>query len=129
MQQIIIDDLVVKYLNNNVLPSESFFFLHCFKFITPAIKGQFCNYSEKAMNEAIQDVRTNNAPFQTAAKKYGIPRITLKYNVEGKSPMERKMGPQTILSYEEETVIANWVLNMTEAGFPVAVKQLQDSVQ
>ena len=43
--------------------------------------------------------------------------------------MERKMGPQTILSYEKKTVIANWVLKMPEAGFPVTVKQLQDSVQ
>ena len=39
------------------------------------------------------------------------------------------MGPQTILSYEEETVFANWVLKMAETGFPVTVKQLQDSVQ
>ena len=45
----------------------------------PAIKGQFCNYSEKAMKEAIQDVRTNNIPVQAAAKKNSIPRITLKY--------------------------------------------------
>ena len=41
--------------------------------------------------------------------------------------LERKMGPQTILSYEEETVIANWVLKMAKAGFPL--KQLQDSAQ
>ena len=81
------------------------------------------------MKEAIQDVRTNNTPVWTAAKKYGVPRITLKYKVEGKSPMERKMGPQTILSYEEETFIPNWVLKTAEAWFPVTVKQLQDSVQ
>ena len=49
--------------------------------------------------------------------------------MEDKSPMERKMGPQTILSYEEEIVITNWVLKMAEAGFPVTVKQLQDSEQ
>ena len=58
----------------------------------PAIKGQFRNYSEKVMKEAIQDVRTNNTSVRTAAEKYGVPRITLKYKVEGKSPMERKMG-------------------------------------
>ena len=43
--------------------------------------------------------------------------------------MERKMGPHTILSYEEETVIANCVLKMAEAWFPVTVKQLQDIAQ
>ena len=74
-------------------------------------------------------IRTNNTPVHTAAKKYGEPKITLKYKVEGKSPMERKMGAQAILSYEEKTAIANWVLKMADAGFPVTVKQLQDSVQ
>ena len=39
----------------------------------PAIKGQFLNYSEKVMKEAIQDVRTNNTPVRTAAKKCGVP--------------------------------------------------------
>ena len=43
--------------------------------------------------------------------------------------MDRKMRPQTILSYTEETVIASWVLKLEEAGFPVTVKQLKDSVQ
>ena len=81
------------------------------------------------MKEAIQDVRNNYTPVQKAAKKYGTPRIALKYKVKGKSPMERKMGPKTILSYEEEIVIANWVLKMAEAVFSVTVKQLQDSVQ
>ena len=81
------------------------------------------------MKEAIQDVRTNNTPVRTAAKKYGVPRNTLKYKVEGKSTMERKMGPQTVLSYGEEKVIPNWVLKMAEAGFPVTVKQLHGSVQ
>ena len=95
----------------------------------PAGKRQFRSYSEKVMKEAIQDVRTINTPVQTAAKMYGVPRITLKYKVEGKSPMERKMGPQTILIYDEETVIANWFLKMAEAGSSVTVKQLQDSVQ
>ena len=41
----------------------------------PAIKGQFRNYSEKAMKEAIQDVRTNNnKPVQTSVI-LGIPYI------------------------------------------------------
>ena len=88
----------------------------CFRFIMPAIKSQFWNYSGRAMKEAIQDVSANNAPVRTAAKKYSI-RITLKYKVEGKSPIERKLRPQTIISYEEEIVIANWVLKMAEAGF------------
>ena len=43
--------------------------------------------------------------------------------------MEKKKAPQIILSYEEEAVIANWVLKMAEAGFPVTVKQVQDSIQ
>ncbi|KAJ4451841.1 hypothetical protein ANN_03319 [Periplaneta americana] len=61
--------------------------------IMPAIKGHFRNYTEETMREAINDVRTNNTPIRTAAKKYGVPRITLKYKVEGKSPIEKNGTP------------------------------------
>ena len=70
---------MVKDKNNDVLTSESIFFWYCFRFIMPAIKGQFRNYSVKAMKEVTQDIRTNNTPIWTAAKKYSVPRITLKY--------------------------------------------------
>lgn len=95
----------------------------------PGTKGSFLSYSEEAMKAAMVDVRLHQTPIRTAAKKFGVPRTTLKYKVEGKSPAHRKMGPASILRKEEEAEICKWVEKMEKAGFPVTVDELTISVQ
>lgn len=58
----------------------------------PAIRAAFRNYSEEAMKAAIEDVKLCKMPIRTAARKFDVPRITLKYKVEGRSPIERSIG-------------------------------------
>lgn len=95
----------------------------------PGTKGSFLNYREDAMMAAVEDVRLHKTAIRTAAKKFGVPRTTLKYKVEGKSPIHRKMGPPSILSQEEEAEICRWVKKMALAGFPVTVNELCISVE
>lgn len=95
----------------------------------PGKKGAFLNYTEAAMLAAVNDVRLHKTPIRTAAKKFGVPRITLTNKVTGKSPMERKMGPTSILTPEEEHKICDWVQKMAKAGFPVTTEQLIVSVE
>lgn len=54
----------------------------------------------------------------------------LKYPVSDKTNGKHysKIGIPTILSSEEEKILVNWVLKMTQ-GFPVTKDQLCDSVQ
>ncbi|CAK9832813.1 hypothetical protein ANTRET_LOCUS9594 [Anthophora retusa] len=95
----------------------------------PPIKGFFRNYSEEAMKAAIEDVQLRKMPIRTAARKFGVPRITLKYKVEGKSPIERNMGPPPILSKIEEDEISQWIEKMAAARFPITPDKLITSVQ
>ena len=95
----------------------------------PGKRGAFLNYTEAAMLAAVNDVRLHKTPIRTAAKKFGLPRITLTNKVKGKSPMERKMGPTSILTPEEEHKICDWVQKMAKAGFPVTTEQLIVSVE
>ncbi|CAG9584275.1 unnamed protein product [Danaus chrysippus] len=83
----------------------------------PGNRGAFLNYTEAAMLAAVNDVRLYNTPIRTAAKKFGVPRITLTNKVKGKSPMERKMGPISILTPEEEHKICDWVQKNGKSGF------------
>lgn len=55
----------------------------------PPTKGNFRNYTEESMRAAVEYVKVNKAGYKTAAKKFNVPRITLKYKVEGKTPMKR----------------------------------------
>lgn len=95
----------------------------------PGNKNTFLNYSEDAMKAAVEEVRLHKISIRAAAKKFAVPRTTLKYKLEGKSPMDRKMGPPSILTSKEEAEISKWVENMAHAGFPVTVEQLCMSVE
>lgn len=78
----------------------------------PGNQNTFLNYTEDAMKAVVEDVRQHKISIRAAAKKFAVPRTTLKYKLEGKSPMDRKME------------ISKWVENMPQSGFPVTVEQL-----
>ncbi|KAH9642242.1 hypothetical protein HF086_005572 [Spodoptera exigua] len=93
----------------------------------PPIKGKMFSYSEDYMVKAYTEVKSGIS-ISAAAKKYNIPYSTLSYKVHGKTPFERRMGPESYLSTEQENVLVLWILEMAKAGFSVTVHQLQDSV-
>ncbi|KAJ4449227.1 hypothetical protein ANN_00624 [Periplaneta americana] len=53
---------------------------------------------------------------------------TLSNKVKGKVPMTRKLGPQTILSKEEESLLASWIHAYAKKGFPVKRQTLIETV-
>lgn len=55
-------------------------------------------YSEHQLRSAIEEYRTNQISIRAVAKKYCIPVTTLYCKAKGARPIERKMGPKTILS-------------------------------
>lgn len=73
-------------------------------------------YPEVAMQDALKAAR-NGMPIKTAAKTFNVPRTTLLYKFKGINPEYRKMGPATIFSQEQESLLVRWVLQMAKAGF------------
>lgn len=94
----------------------------------PPNKGVMLKYSEECMEKAIEEVQ-NGMPVSTTAKKYGIPRVTLLYKVRGKTPLKRRMGPESYLSEIQEQSLVKWIIEAAKAGFPVTKEQLFDSVK
>lgn len=80
------------------------------------------------MAQVVEAVRKGEKTA-TAAKKFGVPRITLHDKISGKTPVECSMGPKTYLSTEEEVILEKWVLEMAEKHIPVTRDELLDSVQ
>ncbi|KAG5887950.1 hypothetical protein JTB14_037343 [Gonioctena quinquepunctata] len=61
----------------------------------------------------------------TASKTFCVPKTTLLYKSTGVYPIERKIGPETVLSTEA----VRWILHVGNVGFPVTKTQLLDSVE
>ena len=85
-------------------------------------------YSENDMEKALEAVK-NGIPVFRASKMFNVPRTTLLYKHTGKYPVERKIGPETVLSKHEEALLVDWIFKSVDAGFPVTKNQLLDSVQ
>lgn len=95
----------------------------------PPVKGKMHLYTEEEMAKAVDDVRKHGVSVAAAAKNNNVPRSTLINQLSGKSPSERRMGPESILSKIEEGLLVKWLFSMARAGFPVTQTQLMDSVQ
>lgn len=79
-------------------------------------KKPFFQYSQETMEASVAACR-NGMPFSTAAKMYEVPRNTLKNKVLGKTPMERKMGPSSVLSKTEENALVKCITTISSRGF------------
>lgn len=85
-------------------------------------------YSDTDVHQALEEIQ-NGASISESARKFGIPRSTLSEKHSGKLPTEYRMGPDTVLSREEENLLQEWILHLADAGFPISKDQLLDSVQ
>lgn len=92
-------------------------------------KYQRFKYSEEELEKAIECVRLGSQSLNSAFQKYGVPKATLSKKVRGLAPMERRMGPNTVLNKGEEDKIANWILSKAKLGFPMHPNEVLDSVQ
>lgn len=85
-------------------------------------------YSEEQMSLALNAVK-QGMPVATAAKTFKVPRTTLLDKKTGRTPINRKMGPPSVLSLLEEEILVNWIFLMTQKHQPVTKEQVLDSVQ
>lgn len=86
------------------------------------------NYTSDQMAKAIEAVE-EGMPTATAAKKFGVPRVTLYYKTSGKSPKVCRFGPATVLSDDEEKILVQWLLSTACLQYPVTKELLLDSVE
>lgn len=90
--------------------------------------GLRMSYSDSDVVKALEEIK-GGSKIAAVAKKYGIPRTTLSSKHRGIYPAARKMGPATILTVEEENHLKDWLLHLSDSGFPATKQQLIDSVQ
>ncbi|XP_031332059.1 uncharacterized protein LOC116162555 [Photinus pyralis] len=64
-----------------------------------------------------------------AAEQFNVPRATLQFRASEKFNEKTTLGPNPILSLEEENRLKNWIITCQDKGFPVRVEDIQDSVK
>ncbi|GBP01001.1 hypothetical protein EVAR_2286_1 [Eumeta japonica] len=85
-------------------------------------------YTKEALDEALEKINTKAMSLRAIAKKYNIPRTTLQFKLKNPNSKSR-FGPTPYLTNEEETTIAEWLINMARKGFPSKSDDVLDTVQ
>jgi len=86
-------------------------------------------YTHNDLVNAVEAIVSKKKSFNQVHKETGIPKATLSTKVNNKVPLERKMGPPSVLLVDQENQIVNWILSNGKVGFSVHPEQLKDSVQ
>ncbi|KAJ8974948.1 hypothetical protein NQ317_016181 [Molorchus minor] len=83
-------------------------------------------YDETTISKALDDILNNDISKKAASKKYKIPRSTLQFRL-GQKFTKTTLGPNPVLSKEEEEILVNWILESHRKGFPRRKEDLQIS--
>ncbi|XP_044012267.1 MFS-type transporter clz9-like [Aphidius gifuensis] len=86
-------------------------------------------YTEDDLQEALAKLKDGQS-LGSVARQYKIPKSTLSSKHRGLSKQTiQRRGPQCVLGDENEKQLVNWILQMSEHGFPITKSQLINSVQ
>lgn len=78
---------------------------------------------EKRIENAVTDM-LNGMSARSAANKWDVPRTTLQNRKKAGFRKPMRPGPATILTTDEETVLCNWLIELSRRGIPVQKKFL-----
>lgn len=87
------------------------------------------SYSKKALEDALYSIKVNNKSFGKASIEFGIPKSTLIKKHGEQKQLERKTGPDTVLSKNEEDKLEEWIIAKARLGFPMHPDEVKDAVQ
>ncbi|CAG4980455.1 unnamed protein product [Colias eurytheme] len=86
-------------------------------------------YSQETLEKALNAIIRGETSINKASKTYNIPKSTLHNKINNKVPWQRKMGPVSQLTFEEERKLARWILNKAKVGFPMHPEEVYDTVK
>lgn len=85
------------------------------------------SYTTLSVEKALEEVRSGGK-IREIARKYGIPKSTLHF--KKKHPDHKtSLGPSPYLSFQEESCLEKWIVELSKKGFPLKREELQYSVQ
>ena len=86
------------------------------------------NWTSEQARLALDDI-ADGVPVKTAAKKWSIPRTTLRDLKKGLYTPSSRPGPSPVLTDDEELLICEWITEMARRGIPLVLNNLLDSIQ
>lgn len=93
-------------------------------------KRSLFRYTEEAMAEAVEAIKSGNIGIREACRQYGVPRSSVQVRISGRIPAKhRKTGPEPILGIDGEQKVVDWIIKLAKCGIPVSKEKLLETVK
>ncbi|XP_022826400.1 uncharacterized protein LOC111356328 [Spodoptera litura] len=86
-------------------------------------------YTQETLERAVTAIAKGEITINKASNVFSIPKSTLHNKLTNKVPLQRKMGPPSELTVDEEAKIAEWIVNKAKLGFPMHPEEVFDTVE
>lgn len=89
-----------------------------------ATKKKFYKYSQEDLINAIHAVRSGRLKIREAEREFHVPHSTIINKLKERTNLVRKIGPNPIISSNDEAIIEQFLISSARKGFPVSKRRL-----
>ena len=86
-------------------------------------------WDEKALVQAVEELKSGRISYCQASEKYDIPKSTLNDSVTRKVCIGCQPGPQTVLTRDEEKCLVEWAKEMATIGYGQTRRRICEMVK
>ncbi|KAG5863607.1 hypothetical protein JTB14_007683 [Gonioctena quinquepunctata] len=76
-------------------------------------------YTQEHLERVLELISSGQKSLNAVSKVFGIPKGTLHNKIHSLVPIDRKMGPSTVLKNQEEDRLEKWIIDKAKLGFPM----------
>lgn len=80
-------------------------------------KEKRIKYDAENLKKALNAVK-NDMSKKQAAKEFQVPRSTIQFKLNNPTKEYPRLGPTTVLTETEESILVNWIVQSAKKGFP-----------
>lgn len=91
-------------------------------------KKKFFEYTEKDLLKCLDEIN-KGSEIRSTCLKYNILHSTVINKMKMRYPIQRKMGPPTILTPKEELLLTKWINANAKKGIPITKERLLETVK
>ncbi len=92
-----------------------------------AVTNKRKQWTDVSMSAAVDSVIKENRSLREASRLYNVPLESLRRRVNGSVPLYCRPGPPTVLTDEEEKLLAEYLIKMADMGFGLSRERVMST--
>ena len=87
------------------------------------------SWTQQDLANAVEAIGKKELSIRKAGQAYGVPKSTLFDYLKDNTDVEKRLGPETVLTSDEESVLVDWAIEMSRIGYGRTRQQICEMVK